>query len=298
MRYIHFAAPPMPYFVTSGNAIYRPGDRHRHRSGIGFFDLIVVEHGTLYMEALGGEYAVSGGGMLLIPSNTPHGGTRNCKGNTLFHWLHFDTARDISYADSPVLNRHRQTSNTVTVNNHDQCYDFALPVYQTLDDQQERTAIALMERMESISINKFTQSATTIPAASDVFEQQASFMQLLFQLTQRDDRAGVNNLAGAVMQYIRTHYMEKISLNDIAAEMNYHPTHVIRCMKLQYGVTPARAILDCRLQKACSLLDSSDLSVREVSELSGFSSAAYFCKVFRAHAGMPPQTYRTKGRKS
>lgn len=208
-----------------------------------------------------------------------------------------DTATQVTCTTASALPRRRSFPATQTVNNHDRYYDFLLPIFQMISPQRLPAVLALMQRLESVSINKYTQSVQNVGGNLSTLEQQAIFLQVLSALTPAGEGAGVNSLAQTVMQYIQANYAKKISLSDIAAVTNYHPTHIIRCLKQQYGTTPAKAILDFRLQNACTLLDTSDLSVAEIAELSGFASSAYFCKVFRAHMNATPQAYRIRSGK-
>jgi AraC-like DNA-binding protein len=291
MEYIILDAPPYPYFVVSGNATYRKGDRHRKRAGIGYFDMILVEHGTLYMEVMGNSYDVSRGGVLVIPPECAHSGYSACDETTRFHWLHFYTESAYKNTDSPSVSR-RTTSSTLTVNNHDLGISFVLPVFQMLDSQRAKDALSLMTMLESVTINKFDQIFSAIENPNSTLQQQAYFHRLLSLLVMSSETPAVNTIAFCVMQYITLHYGEKIQLADLAGVANCHPTHVIRCMKQKYGLTPARAIMNTRLQRACVLLRTTEMNVADIADITGFSTPAYFCKVFRSNYGVTPLHYR------
>lgn len=293
MQYLHFEAPPFPYYVTSGNAFYRPGDQHRRRSGIGYFDLIAVEKGTLYIEVLDNCYSLPECSVLIIPVKSAHCGWRFCDESTKFHWLHFDTNESFRLSDSSAQTRRHCTS-TVTINNHDYYMDSVMPVFQLLDDAKHEQLLTLMARLESLSINKFTNAVSAMENSFTSFEKQAVFMQVLSMVAVSDDRSSSSGVASQAMQFIQMHYLEPLTLRTVSSAIQYHPTHIIRCMKKQYNCTPAKAILDLRLQRICSLLSTTSFSVSEISEITGFSSAAYLCKVFRTHMGMTPLEYRQK----
>ena len=291
MEYIILDAPPYPYFVVAGNATYRKGDRHRKRSGIGYFDMILVEHGTLYMEVMGNSYEVARGGVLVIPPECAHSGYSACEETTRFHWLHFYTDSAYKKADTPNVPR-RTTSSTLVVNNHDLSISFALPVFQMLDSQRTKDVLAVATMLESITVNKFDQIFSAIENPNGTLQQQAYFLRLLSMLVVSSDTSQVNTIAFCVMQYITMHYGEKILLEDLAAIANCHPTHVIRCMKQKYGLTPVKAILNTRLQRACVLLRTTEMNVQSIADIVGFSTPAYFCKVFRNNYGVTPLHYR------
>ena len=58
------------------------------------------------------------------------------------------------------------------------------------------------------------------------------------------------------------------------------------------SVSPKRYILDCMLQKACYLLLSSEMSIGEISALSGFDEISTFNRAFKSALGVSPRRYR------
>jgi AraC-like DNA-binding protein len=51
---------------------------------------------------------------------------------------------------------------------------------------------------------------------------------------------------------------------------------------------------EARLRRACDLLANTELSVKQVAELLGFSSAFHFCHAFKRRLGVPPSRWKTK----
>ncbi len=66
----------------------------------------------------------------------------------------------------------------------------------------------------------------------------------------------------------------------------------------EQGTTPVTEKNRIRVEQARELLESTDLSVEEISERLGFSSAAYFRKVFRTQTGQTPSVVRRTLRNS
>jgi AraC-like DNA-binding protein len=59
------------------------------------------------------------------------------------------------------------------------------------------------------------------------------------------------------------------------------------------GMPPVRYILELRLRYACQLLESTDMSIKEISALSGYSDPHFFSKQFKKYIGVSPRDYRT-----
>lgn len=98
-----------------------------------------------------------------------------------------------------------------------------------------------------------------------------------------------------VMNYIREHFCEDISLNTVADAVYLHPSYISRLIKEQTGKNFSTLITEMRIEQAVSLLESTDLRVYEVAEKVGFNNLKYFYKVFKATTGKSPRDYRPSG---
>jgi len=95
-----------------------------------------------------------------------------------------------------------------------------------------------------------------------------------------------------MLEYIRNHYSEAISLKDIAAAANISTSEALRCFRVSTSMTPVYYLNKYRLSKAHEeLLVTSD-SVAAVAAAAGFGSAGYFCRVFRKEFGCSPNALR------
>lgn len=97
-----------------------------------------------------------------------------------------------------------------------------------------------------------------------------------------------------MLQYIYTHYAEKITLEDIAASANISEREALRTFKKSLDKAPFDYLNEYRLDKARELLETTDLTVTEVAVSTGFSDSAYFGKVFRKYFESTPGNYRKK----
>lgn len=93
-------------------------------------------------------------------------------------------------------------------------------------------------------------------------------------------------------EYISAHYMEHISLADISASANISQSEALRCFHVGMQTTPVRYLNEYRLSRAKEKLLSTNHSVTSIAEQSGFESAGYFCRVFKASTGCTPAEYR------
>ncbi len=86
--------------------------------------------------------------------------------------------------------------------------------------------------------------------------------------------------------------MGDLQLDTIAQLMGTSRSTLARRIKLVTGCAPSAYILQLRLEHACQLLTSSDLSIGEISLACGFDDLSYFSRVFRQNYEITPSQYR------
>lgn len=95
-----------------------------------------------------------------------------------------------------------------------------------------------------------------------------------------------------MLDYIRTHYPEKVTLDAIANSGGVCRTRCCQIFKKYLGMTPNDYLNSFRLEKSMELLKSTKLSVTEIASACGYSSSSYFAEMFAREKGCTPTQYR------
>jgi AraC family transcriptional regulator len=94
------------------------------------------------------------------------------------------------------------------------------------------------------------------------------------------------------LEFMRERLSEDISLEQLAAEARLSPFHFARMFKQSVGVPPRVHLTRLRMEKACDLLETTDLPVTEIAQEVGYSSNQVLARVFIKHRHMSPSDYR------
>ncbi len=94
------------------------------------------------------------------------------------------------------------------------------------------------------------------------------------------------------MMYINAHFMNKITVDDIAAATRISKVYLQKLFRSEYDKTIHQVILEKRLAQARHLLEQSNLSVTEIAIQSGFGCREQLTRVFCKYEGCPPLAYR------
>lgn len=99
-----------------------------------------------------------------------------------------------------------------------------------------------------------------------------------------------------MLSYIREHYAEAVTLEEIARSANISRSEAERCFNAYVGCSPVDALIQHRLQVAHRLIKDTTRSLQEISYSCGFNSVHYFSRQFRKTYGYTPGQYRALGK--
>ncbi|WP_337270426.1 helix-turn-helix domain-containing protein [Oryzifoliimicrobium ureilyticus] len=85
-----------------------------------------------------------------------------------------------------------------------------------------------------------------------------------------------------------------ISVGSLADECNMSRSAFARAFKESTGKTPWQWITEARLERSQILLINQELSLEDIAASCGFADHSHFTRVFAAHRGEPPSTWRRK----
>ena len=106
------------------------------------------------------------------------------------------------------------------------------------------------------------------------------------------DSAKKSSFVDKIISYVNEHYAENISLLKLCNSLGYTVPYVSRVFKEQIGMTFSEYLIKVRVQKSCSLLLSTDMSVRHIANAVGYSNTDFFHKSFRKIIGETPNKFR------
>ena len=141
-----------------------------------------------------------------------------------------------------------------------------------------------------------TPTFFTITRSDAMKEWLARCMKILFDFVSEQAEAKRNTSIEKVMDYLREHYSEDITLAGIAEKVFLNPAYISRLIKEQTGKNYTDLVMEMRIDRAVELLENTDMYVYEVAEKVGYGNLKYFYKVFRKIKGKSPGDYRPAAR--
>jgi AraC-like DNA-binding protein len=118
---------------------------------------------------------------------------------------------------------------------------------------------------------------------------QTQARQLLFHNYQQH---ATSHRFAAVVQYIKQHLTEQITVEKLAELACMSKATFFRVFKRELGLTPVEYVIQERLQEAKRLLRNPLVKVADVCFRAGFNNTAYFQKLFKQYEGVTPGAYK------
>lgn len=161
--------------------------------------------------------------------------------------------------------------------------------YNLIDVQYIRRsgAFSYFERM--VTLTRGRRLADTINAGAALIFHE--LLQYLSGLIPKTD-AKIDPDALIIKNYIDAHISERIDLNLLSSLIFKSRSQTLRIFREQYGIPPYEYLLCRRIEQAKSLLIGTNMPIKEISRLVGFSDEHYFSNIFRQKVGVSPRQVR------
>lgn len=95
-----------------------------------------------------------------------------------------------------------------------------------------------------------------------------------------------------ILDYISEHYMNPITIDELADSVNLSKHYFMRFFKKYMGMTCIEYFNDYRLNIATNLLLTTSMQITEVARKIGITNLSYFNRIFRKKYNMTPKEYR------
>ena len=267
--------------------------------------LIAVETGRIEFSMNGEQFTLGPGDVLLIPAQTPYE-RRSADGTDYtFVSTHFLTR-------SPI----RTLTDEEFAEKAEKIHDYRM--LRFIDDHAQREGIdtlrdtlffsrtvnlgedaarafAILRRIRKEDLNR-ENFYSSVAARTSLTELLLLISAgVISQIPKRDgnEQKIPANLARALI-FIAKHYKERITVADLAAQLNVTEQHVIRLFRENVGTTPIRYINKVRVFHAIEMLRNTDLTIKQIAYELGYDDPNYFCRVFKKEEKMTPLETRRR----
>lgn len=119
----------------------------------------------------------------------------------------------------------------------------------------------------------------------------------LLQIIEQNRKKNVSNrkdeVAAEMIEYVRKHlHNPMLSVDDVAAHVSMSVNYARQIFKEHFNCSLSDFITNQRIEYAINLLTTTDWTVADITEQSGFQTKSTFFSLFKRATGMTPNQYR------
>lgn len=245
-------------------------DYHQHSA----IEIILPHQGVSVYRLPERVYCVEPGQVLIIPPDCPHELTESR--DTKRYLILFEPNPLMSLRDQPSVK-----------------HLFREPIY--LNDGAEIQAKVtglLMQLVSSYFSKEPMWNARCYSYLTQLYAELGSERTLVNDEPEEQQSRIDSEIMNGALTYINQHFMEDISLDDVAGFAGFSKFYFSRVFKQFAGASYTEYLTRKRMNNATDLLIRTDMPIREVAEKSGFGSLATFNRIFRRLNQCTPTQYR------
>lgn len=126
-------------------------------------------------------------------------------------------------------------------------------------------------------------------------EREKEFVNTVMNILQRFASKKEDDNFKKMLDYINENYQNSdLTYEDVADVGGISKTYISRIFRAKLGVSYIEYLTTLRLERACTLLRTTDMNVSAIAETIGYVNAASFRRVFREKYGISASDYRKK----
>ena len=119
-------------------------------------------------------------------------------------------------------------------------------------------------------------------------------LQLKSRIKENYSDNGNEMLTNQLLAFIKEHYREDISLDDLSDAVGLHPNYVCTYFKKATGQSYLTCLHKERILAAKKMLKETDYSIEEIARQVGYNSSTQFGRIFRKYESLSPSDYRNQ----
>ncbi|PLR87763.1 MULTISPECIES: AraC family transcriptional regulator [Bacillus] len=162
---------------------------------------------------------------------------------------------------------------------------------------KDDTTAALLWKSMLIQSTKFEHIFFEEILNNLAFSLIASLLQTFVHYSHNDHHHKIlpeacSPLLNQATLYIKDNLSQSLKLTDAARHFHISGRHLSRLFVSELGVSYSEYVQNERIQRAATLLKTTDLSIKDIAEKTGFTTVHYFTRVFTSALNSSPGRFR------
>lgn len=119
-----------------------------------------------------------------------------------------------------------------------------------------------------------------------------TFLLSKFILSRKSSKSQVRSDFSDILNYIKEHLHEPLTVKQLAARFNLSSDHFSRVFQKKFGMRPSKYIQSVRIERSETLLLTTKNTIAQIAEKTGWESVSYYTRIFKNVTGKTPGQFR------
>lgn len=257
---------------------YYPGAKHHFRQRqqpIDQYVFVYCVKGKGWYQLGNSPHTVTEGHFFILPAGEPHSYGADSEDPWSIYWMHFKGSLAAFYSQG-------------------------LHVPHRIPPARDSRIFDRLVLFEEIFYSiKAGYSRENLAYAHSLLHHFLGSLRYIGQFRQAGQPQGAMaeaDVAQNAIRYMKEHLEQHLTLDQMAEYAGYSKTHFSMLFRKAIGYAPLSYFNLLKIQAACAMLDSTDISITQVAMKLGFEDTLYFSRLFHKVMGLSPRAYRLKDR--
>lgn len=253
---------------------YYPHAMHHYRErqqGVGQHILIYCVKGSGWYRVDSRRYDVGENQWFIIPQGTPHVYASNNDDPWTIYWIHFTGSMATFFGDNCQRPTAISPGTTSRIADRNNLFE---DIFLTLSDNYSTDNLRY--------------------ASSLLYHFLATFryLKLFRKHNSKQERIDTTDVVNMAVRFMDENLEKQLTLATIANYIGYSTSQFSLIFRNRTGHSPLNYFNMLKIQRACQLLETTDLKVNQICSKVGIDDSYYFSRLFTKIVGIPPKKYR------
>ncbi|MFA9463966.1 MAG: response regulator [Velocimicrobium sp.] len=170
----------------------------------------------------------------------------------------------------------------------DQVKQAYIKLYSFISNLLQEIDIKSYEQLSNLFVLKKMSEART---RTELEKRLTEAITLILRTQQKKEDISNYTIKRAI-NYIREHYREGITLEEVARKLEITPEYLSTLFNREMNINYSTFLKQFRISHAKRLLKGTDMKVYVIANEIGYSDPKYFIRVFKEVEGVSPKEYR------
>lgn len=214
------------------------------------------------------------------------------------------------YSDATLMKKCRETKKLQRHVCHAGLVDIAVPIF---DENSIIAYVILGQLKDKIKFEEIETCVSDLPIEKDLLKDAYNSLSCVdeskiesaaeiaaviakYLIYENTIRPFKHNTIKSITDFIDEHIEEPLRIKYISQKLHISQSNLYKIFHKYFNCTVSDYINAKRIEKAELLLIETNLTIEDISQKTGFSSASYLSNLFKKTHGMSPLKYRQKRR--